>query len=135
MSSSPSLGTTATPFYQSGIFRRFDRWLHAMPHPPLVVEMAGDHVAAARWGNVRGHLEQVAAESLPAGSVMPSTVDTNITQPEAVRSALRRVFTRVPGRGARWTEGASGREQHVRQEGTHGGELLGHQRCDERALR
>jgi type IV pilus assembly protein PilM len=100
LSSSPSLATTATPFYQSGIFRRFDRWLHAMPHPPLVVEVAGDHVAAARWGNARGHLEQVAAESLPAGSVMPSTVETNITQPEAVRSALRRVFSRVPDRGA-----------------------------------
>lgn len=31
---------------------------------------------------------------------MPSTVETNITQPDAVRSALRRVFTRIPDRGA-----------------------------------
>jgi len=94
------MGASAMPLYQSGILGRLDRWLHAMPHPSLVVEVAGDHVAAARWGKVGGHLEQVAAESLPAGSVMPSTVDTNITQPEAVRSALRRVFSRVPDRGA-----------------------------------
>ncbi|HXQ26028.1 MAG TPA: hypothetical protein VN822_06445 [Candidatus Acidoferrales bacterium] len=94
------MATAATPFYQSGILGRVDRWLHAMPHPPLVVEVARDHVAAARWGNVRGQLEQVAVESLPAGSVMPSTVETNITQPEAVRSALLRVFSRVPDRGA-----------------------------------
>ena len=33
------------------------------------------------------------------GSVMPSTVETNITQPDAVRSALRAVFNRVPDRG------------------------------------
>jgi len=71
-----------------------------MPHPLLVVEIAGGHVAAARWGKRRGHLEGVAVESLPLGAVMPSTVETNITQPEAVRSALRRVFTRMPDRGA-----------------------------------
>ncbi len=33
---------------------------------------------------------------LPAGSVMPSPVETNVTQPDAVRSALRKVFSRVP---------------------------------------
>src|SRR5271154_3643870 len=71
-----------------------------MPHPSRVVEIAGEHVAAARCGKRAGHLEGVAVESLPLGAVMPSTVETNITQPDAVRSALRRVFTRVPDRGA-----------------------------------
>ena len=30
---------------------------------------------------------------------MPSPVDTNVTQPDAVRSALRSVLARVPDRG------------------------------------
>jgi len=36
---------------------------------------------------------------LPAGAVMPSTLETNIVQPEAVRSALRQIFGRVPVSG------------------------------------
>lgn len=90
----------ATRFYQMGIVQRIDRWLNAMPHPPLVVEIAGQHVAAARWGNTRGHLDGLAVEPLPLGAIMASTVETNVTQPDAVRSALRRVFGRVPANGA-----------------------------------
>jgi type IV pilus assembly protein PilM len=77
-----------------------DRWLHAMPHPSLVVEIAADHVAAARWASTGGRLDASAEESLPAGAVMPSPIETNVTQPDTVRSALRRVFGRVPHRGA-----------------------------------
>jgi len=87
-------------FYRMGLIRRIDRWLHAMPHPSMVVEIASDHVAAARWGSGHGDLEDVVVESLPAGSVMPSPVDNNITQPDALRGALRRVFGRIPARGA-----------------------------------
>lgn len=86
-------------FYRTTLVRRIDRWLHAMPHPSLVVEIAPGHVAAARWGG-HGDLEDVVVESLPAGSVMPSPVDNNIAQPDAVRGALRRVFSRIPTRGA-----------------------------------
>jgi type IV pilus assembly protein PilM len=92
--------TVASQFYRVGLVGRIDRWLHAMPHPSLVVEIAGGHVAAARWGKRRGHLEGVAVEALPVGAVMPSTVETNVTQPDAVRSALRRVFNRIPNQGA-----------------------------------
>jgi type IV pilus assembly protein PilM len=87
-------------FYQIGLVRRIDRWLHAMPHPSLVIEISPGHVAAARWGSGRGDLEDVVVESLPAGSVMPSPVENNITQPDAVRGALRRIFGRMPARGA-----------------------------------
>jgi type IV pilus assembly protein PilM len=87
-------------FYQIGLVRRLDRWLHAMPHPSLVVEIAPGQVAAARWGSGHGDLEDVVVESLPAGSVMPSPVENNITQPDAVRGALRRVFSRIPTHGA-----------------------------------
>jgi type IV pilus assembly protein PilM len=87
-------------FFQIGLVRRIDRWLHAMPHPSLVVEIAPAHVAAARWGSGQGHLEDVVIESLPTGAVMPSPVENNITQPDSVRGALRRVFDRIPNRGA-----------------------------------
>jgi type IV pilus assembly protein PilM len=90
----------AGQLYQAGLVGRIDRWLHAMPHPSLVVEVAAQHVAAARWAKRQGHLEGVAVEPLPVGAVMPSTVETNITQPDAVRSALRTVFARVPVHGA-----------------------------------
>jgi type IV pilus assembly protein PilM len=92
--------SVADRLYGVGLIGRIDRWLHAMPHPSLVVEIAEQHVAAARWGKRRGHLEGIAVEPLPLGAVMPSTVETNIPQPDAVRAALRRVFTRMPDRGA-----------------------------------
>jgi len=96
---------TGTPnlesqFFQIGLVRRIDRWLHAMPHPAVVVEIAPGQVAAARWGAGHGELEDVVVESLPAGSVMPSPVENNITQPDAVRGALRRVLNRIPTHGA-----------------------------------
>jgi type IV pilus assembly protein PilM len=71
-----------------------------MPHPSLVVEIAAGHVAAARWGVSRGSLDAYAVEGLPAGSVMPSPVETNITQPDAVRGALHRIFNKISHRGA-----------------------------------
>jgi type IV pilus assembly protein PilM len=95
-----SSATLTSQFYQLGPVRRLERWLNAMPHPTLAVEIATSHVAAARWGGSRGVLESYAIEPLPAGSVMPSPVDVNLPQPDAVRSALRRVFSRVPDRGA-----------------------------------
>jgi type IV pilus assembly protein PilM len=71
-----------------------------MPHPSLVAEIAADHVAAARWGSARGRLDALGVEPLPTGAVMPSPIETNVTQPDAVRSALRRVLGRVAHRTA-----------------------------------
>jgi len=87
-------------FFQVGLIRRLDQWLNVMPHPPLVVEIASDHVAAAHWGHSQGHVDACAMEPLQVGSIMASPVETNVTQPDAVRSALRAVFNRVPYRGA-----------------------------------
>jgi type IV pilus assembly protein PilM len=100
LSSLTSTQSTSSPFQRGGLIGRIENWLHAMPHPQFVVEIASEHVAAARWGKTRGHLEGVAVEPLPLGAVMPSTVETNIAQPEAVTSALRRVFSRIPAGGA-----------------------------------
>lgn len=96
MTSSPSL---SAQFYQLGVVRRIERWLNSAPHPSLALEIGPGHVAAARWGSAKGTLESYAIEPLPAGAVMPSPVDANIPQPDAVRSAIRKVLGRVPDRG------------------------------------
>jgi type IV pilus assembly protein PilM len=90
-----SAASISSRFFELGPVRRVDRWLHAMPHPSGVVEIAPDHVSAARWGARRGHLEAFAMEPLLPGAVMPSPVETNVPQPETVKSALRRVLSRL----------------------------------------
>jgi type IV pilus assembly protein PilM len=80
--------------------RRVDRWLQVMPHPAVVIEVAQNHIAGARWDSSGKQLVSAAIEALPPGSLMPSPVDTNITQPEAVRSAFRSVLSRVLDNGA-----------------------------------
>jgi type IV pilus assembly protein PilM len=87
-------------FYRLAVVRRMERWFNAMPHPSTVVEIASDHVAAARWSNQGGNLESFSTESLPVGSVMPSPMETNVTQPGAVQGVLRRVLGRIPDRGS-----------------------------------
>jgi type IV pilus assembly protein PilM len=85
-------------FFQFGLVRRLDRWLNVMPHPAMVVEIAQDHVAAARCGNSQS-IDACAVEPFQVGSVLPSPVENNVTQPDAVKSALRAVLNRVPDRG------------------------------------
>src|ERR1700751_2280145 len=79
--------------------RRLDRWLNAMPHPTLVAEIPPSRVAVARWGKTRGTLESYAIEPVPFGAIVPSPVEVNVAQPDAVRGALRRLFSRVTGHG------------------------------------
>ncbi|MFZ0884430.1 MAG: hypothetical protein WAN14_13620 [Candidatus Acidiferrales bacterium] len=91
-----SSATLTTRFFELGPVKRLERWLNAMPHPSLVVEIASTHVAAAHWSKTGGHLDSHAVEPLPLGAIMASPVDANVVQPEAVRSALRKVLNRVP---------------------------------------
>lgn len=84
---------------QFGPLRRLGRWLNAMPHPPFVIEIASDHVAAARWRKVRGNLESYAIEPLGIGSIAVSPVEPNVAKSDAVRVALRRVLSRAPLHG------------------------------------
>lgn len=86
---------TAAPraVQKSGSFSGISRWLHVMPHPEPVIEIAASHVAAARWDGSR--LQSYAIEPLAAGALMPSPVETNVTQPDGVRHALQRVLSRV----------------------------------------
>ncbi|MGA8145210.1 MAG: hypothetical protein WB987_15090 [Candidatus Acidiferrales bacterium] len=97
--------TSAAPnleakLYQLGPMRRLERWLNAMPHPSLAVEISPNRVAVARWGKSRGTLESYAVEPVPFGAIAPSPVEVNVAQPDAVRGALRRALSRVPGHGA-----------------------------------
>jgi len=92
--------TLENRFFQFGLIRRIDRWLNVMPHPSLVVEISPDHVAAARCGTFRGAIDACAMEPLQVATVMPSPVESNITQPDGVRSALRAVLNRIPDRNA-----------------------------------
>jgi type IV pilus assembly protein PilM len=78
---------------RTGVLGRFDHWLQLMPHPATVIEIGADHVAVARWN--AQHLQSYAVEPLEAGALMPSPVETNVTQPEGVRHALQRVVSRV----------------------------------------
>jgi type IV pilus assembly protein PilM len=92
--------TFESRIFQWGLIRRLDRWLNVMPHPDLVIEIASEYVAAARCGGARGSIDACSMEPLQVASVMPSPVETNVTQPDAVRSALRAVLNRVPDRGS-----------------------------------
>ena len=100
MSSAASQSSLSNQFFQLGFVQRLESWLQAMPHPSTVVEIAAPHVAVARWVGKSGHLEGVASEALPTGAVMASPVETNVVQPDAVRSALRKVLGRLEPGGA-----------------------------------
>jgi len=80
--------------YQSEFARKIARWLEAMPHPPLGLEISQDHIAGARWTRT-GSLDDFAAEPLPPGALTPSAVESNITNPMAVKSAIASVMSRL----------------------------------------
>ncbi|HEV2616704.1 MAG TPA: hypothetical protein VGU63_08875 [Candidatus Acidoferrales bacterium] len=92
--------TTLQPANYSGAPRRRRLgWLDAMPHPATVLEIAATHVAAAKWGHGAAHLSSFGAESLAEGAIVPSAIQQNILNQDAVRSAIRSVLSRVPAHG------------------------------------
>ena len=96
MTSAPS--NFVSEFLDWAPVRHIDKWLHAMPHPPMAVEIAPTHVAAARWRRARGSLESFAVEEIGSGAISPSPLEANIVNADAVRGALRRVFAHVSHR-------------------------------------
>jgi type IV pilus assembly protein PilM len=74
-------------------------WLDAVPHPPVVLEIAATHVAAARWGRTIGQLVASAVEPLPEGAIVPSATQANIVNAGALSSSIRSVLARVPAEG------------------------------------
>jgi hypothetical protein len=92
-----SAGTSRQGIYQSNLVRGLTRWLDAIPHPPLAIEIAPDRVAVARWSRT-GSLDGFAVESLPAGAIVPSAVETNLVNPSAVNRAVAAACKRVRSR-------------------------------------
>ncbi len=70
------------------------RWLDAIPHPPLAIEIASDRLAVARWSRT-GSLDEFAIELLPPGAIIPSAVETNLLNSSVVKSAIARACERV----------------------------------------
>jgi len=83
--------------YQFQWARSMARWLDALPHISLAIEVASERVAAARWGRA-GSLEAYAVEALPVGVLVPSAVETNITNNAAVKAAVANVCDRLRAR-------------------------------------
>ncbi len=92
-----SAATFRQGVYQSDFVRRVARWLDAMPHPPLAIEISPERVAAARWSR-SGSLDGYAVEALPAGAIVPSAVEANIINLAAVKSATSSVCDRLRAR-------------------------------------
>lgn len=84
--------------YKSGLARRVARWLDAIPHPPVAMEISADRVAVARWGR-SGAPDAFAVEPFPPGSVIPSAVETNLVNSGAAKNAVARVCERLRTKG------------------------------------
>jgi type IV pilus assembly protein PilM len=80
--------------YRSGLVRRLARWLDAIPHPPVAIEIASDRVAVARCGRV-GSLDEFAVEGVPPGAIIPSAVETNLVNSAAAKSAVSKACDRL----------------------------------------
>jgi type IV pilus assembly protein PilM len=89
-----SAGTFRQSIYRNDLVRRAARWLDAMPHPPLAMEIATDRVAVARWSRT-GALDGFGVELLPPGAVVPSALESNLVNSAAVHSAVSKVCARV----------------------------------------
>jgi type IV pilus assembly PilM-like protein len=91
------MAASSQGIYKFALARRVARWLDAMPRVCLAVEVSPDRVAAARWSRT-GSLDGYAVESLPAGALVPSAVDTNIVNTAAVKAAVTDVCDRLRSR-------------------------------------
>jgi type IV pilus assembly protein PilM len=90
---------TSATAYQEGIFksdlvRRMTRWLEGTAHPPVALEISVDRVAGVRFHR-NGTLDGFAIENIPAGSLVPSAIETNLVNPVAIKSAVSSVCARL----------------------------------------
>src|SRR5437867_12468508 len=89
-----TVSTFRQGIYKSEIVRKLARWLDAIAHPPVALEIAPDRIAGARWTR-SGSVDGFAVEPLPVGALAPSAVETNITNLAAVRGAVLTVVERL----------------------------------------
>jgi hypothetical protein len=81
--------------YGNSFVRRVARLLDAMPHPLVACEVAPGYVAAAHWKRGTFGLNDFAVAEIPAGSVKPSAVETNLIDAAVVRQAVETVFEQI----------------------------------------
>lgn len=84
--------------YKSGLARRVARWLDAIPHPPVAMEIGSDRVAIAKWGR-SGSFDAFAVELFPPGAVIPSAVETNLVNSGAAKNAVAKACDRLRTKG------------------------------------
>jgi type IV pilus assembly protein PilM len=89
-----SAATFHQGIYKSSLVRRLSRWLDAIPHPPLAIEISPDRIAGARWTRTGG-LDRFAVEALPSGAILPSAVEANIVNSAAVRNAMTAICSKL----------------------------------------
>lgn len=89
-----SAGTFQQGAYQNSFAQRVSRWLDAIPHPPVAIEIAQDRIAVARWTR-SGSLDSFAVELLPPGALVPSAVEANLVNPAAAFTAVSKSCERV----------------------------------------
>lgn len=68
--------------------------MEATAHPQVAIEISPERVAGARFTRT-GSLNGFAIESLPAGALVPSAVETNLLNAAAIKSAVSGVCTRL----------------------------------------
>lgn len=78
---------------------RLGRWLDAMPHPALALEVTATQVAVVQGSRTGAGIEAAAVDAVPADVVVPSPVELNLINPQAVSNALRRVLHQVHASG------------------------------------
>jgi type IV pilus assembly protein PilM len=80
--------------YKSDLVRRVARWMDAIPHPHLAVEITPDKISGARWSRA-GSLETYAVEPLRPGALVPSAVETNVVDGPASKKAISAVCSEL----------------------------------------
>jgi type IV pilus assembly protein PilM len=90
-------GSFRQGIYKNELVRRIAVWLDAAPHPPIAIEIAGDRIAGARITRTGG-LDGFAVESIPAGTIVPSAVETNVVSQAAAKTAIANICDRLRAR-------------------------------------
>jgi len=91
-----SIATLRQEPREGGLFSRLARWLDAMPHPHLAIEFGPDRVAAARWkGN---SVDEFTVETLPPAALVPSAVEPNVINANALKTAMANIVSRLRAR-------------------------------------
>ena len=87
-------GTFRQGIYKNDLVRRIAVWLDAAPHPPIALEISGERIAGARITRTGG-LDGFAVEAIPAGTIVPSAVETNVVNPVSAKAAVTNVCSRL----------------------------------------